>query len=252
MPVPGEFAIMTNHKSVRYPLALTHPHIPLLFWLNLLQRIFHFFVHVFNEFRQSFRRMKRQPSRHPCPCICYTNRSSAELKCGREAPCCPELNNLADLLLLQSLYLFGYLHLGATSPILGTSGETVDRTPRIAKILVEIFMFSALSFTYYIFAVTRIMPQWNGHSQAPVFPAQIAISTGTAENNQIQCPGTGEGWAPGPQQARLSGVCGAHRGRDTRYRVPPAQIPACGITAPGSSELLALHSIVTSTCYSPQ
>ena len=32
---------------------------------------------------------------------------------------------------------------------------------------------------------------------------------------------------------------GARRGRDASYPAPPAQIPACGIPAPGSSEMLA-------------
>jgi hypothetical protein len=34
-------------------------------------------------------------------------------------------------------------------------------------------------------------------------------------------------------------LLGARRGRDTGYPVPPAQIPACGFPAPGSSKMLA-------------
>jgi hypothetical protein len=32
-----------------------------------------------------------------------------------------------------------------------------------------------------------------------------------------------------------------NRGRTAGYPTAPSQIPACGITAPGSSKLLALH-----------
>jgi hypothetical protein len=32
---------------------------------------------------------------------------------------------------------------------------------------------------------------------------------------------------------------GEHRGRDAGYPTPPAQIPACGFPAPGSSAILA-------------
>ena len=34
----------------------------------------------------------------------------------------------------------------------------------------------------------------------------------------------------------------AHQGRTASYPTAPSQIPACGITAPGSSKLLALHT----------
>ena len=35
-----------------------------------------------------------------------------------------------------------------------------------------------------------------------------------------------------------------NRGRTAGYPTAPSQIPACGITAPGSSKLLALHPAI--------
>ena len=42
------------------------------------------------------------------------------------------------------------------------------------------------------------------------------------------------------------------RGRDAGYPTPPAQIPACGIPAPGSSVVLASAIPVMERCWSPQ
>ena len=73
------------------------------------------------------------------------------------------------------------------------------------------------------------------------------ISFGVFSSSIVPTLGT-SGWliltrrGLAPRKKRRASL-GAHRGRDARCRAPPAQIPACGIPAPGSSKLLALHSV---------
>ena len=107
----------------------------------------------------------------------------------------------------------------------------------MSELCVPVFSRNFASFTGSLKSLASLLQRRDFLFSTVTSLTDLSLSFITATLGMIGWLGlVQQGLAPcKKRQASL----GAHRGRTARYRAGPAQIPACGIIAPGFSEVLA-------------